>query len=139
MVQDAKGRTRIQGAGGSQPQPRQLSVFMPAGFSSIVPKEKLSPVPEECPGAKALSRQELEDGMDLIQGLLDEQTAESEKREQAEAMAKAARVPWLAPEVPRNDFPRKPRAKHMNRKSLVSKWCFCDGDSCNGSDGDVDF
>ena len=131
-VQNSKGRTRPAGS-----EARTLAHFMPPGLSSIVPKEPPSnatqeqPPLVEQPGAKALSRAELEKGMDLIQGLLDEQTADCEKRAQALELAKAASVPWLPP--PRNDFPEKRTAsRHLNRFSRVAEWCNCDDGNCSG-------
>ena len=139
-VQNSKGRTRP-----AEPEARTLAHFMPPGLplGSIVPKE--SPKGEsseqpplvEQPGVQAMSRDELEKGLDLIQGLLDEQMAESEKRERALQFAKDANVPWL-PKPPRNDFPaRRSPSRHLNRLSRVAKWCDCGGDSC--SEGETGF
>lgn len=128
-VQNAKGRVRPEG-----PSARTLQCFLPPGLSSIGPAEppdtkpvEPPPKPVEPPRSQALSRKELEEGLDLIQDLLDEQMSESEKRENALKLAEAARVPWLRDRRQnRNDVPR-----HMNRFS-IGKWCDCsDGSSCS--------
>ena len=105
--------------------------------TSVVSKEKPSEQPKlvEQPGAGALSRDELVKGLDLIQGLLDEQMAESEKREQALELAKAACVPWL-PKPPVNDFPVR---KHLNKRSRRAKWCSCEDGDCESSGGESGF
>ena len=147
-VQDSKGRVRP-----AKPEPsgRTLACFLPPGLGlsaiapkespteriSEVPKEKPSEQPElvEQPGAGALSRDELEKGLDLIQGLLDEQMAESEKRERALELAKAACVPWL-PKPPENDFPVR---RHLSKRSRRARWCSCDGADCEGSGDETGF
>ena len=125
-----------------------MSCFLPPGFGlgAIAPKEPLPGVPEEMPVEQpkdqAMTRAELEKGLDLIQGLLDEQMAESEKREQAVKLAVAASVPWL-PQPPRNEgFPAKPRrARHLNKKSRIVKWCCCSDECCESdkSEGEKSF
>ena len=105
--------------------------------TSVVSEEEPSEQPKlvEQPGAGALSRDELEKGLDLIQGLLDERMAESEKRERALGMAKAACVPWL-PKPPKNDFPVR---KHLNKRSRRAVWCSCGGSDCESSGGETGF
>ena len=96
-------------------------------------------MPIEQPKDQAMTRVELEKGLDLIQGLLDKQMTESEKREQAVKLAVAASVPWL-PQPPRNEgFPAKQRqARHLNKKSHIVKWCNC-VDGCCESEGETSF
>ena len=142
-VQNSKGRTRPAG-----PEARTLAHFMPPGLgclSSIEEEPKESPKGElreqpplvEQPAAKTLSREELEKGLDLIQGLLDEQMTESEKRQRAHDLAVAARVPWLPP--PRNDVSARPKSRHLNRFSRVARWCDCSDNDCSQSGGETGF
>ena len=108
MVQDSKGRVR--------PTPRTLAQFMPPGLASIT---------EDGP----MSRAELEKGLDLIQGLLDDKLTDHEKREQAGALAAAASVPWCPPAPPAAVAPR-PR-RHLNRRSRFAQWCDCNDSNCS--------
>ena len=136
-VQNSKGRTR------PVHEAKTLACFMPPGLSSIVPKESPSKESQEQqpaieqPGAKTLSREELEKGLDLIQDLLDEQKTDDEKRAEAKELAIAAAVPWMKP--PRNDFPRERPQRHLHRRSRFAKWCECESDDCGKSDGESGF
>ena len=139
FVQDSKGRTRPE-----EPSTRTLAHFMPPGLGTlssitkVLPSKEPQEQPElvEQPGDQALSRDELEKGLDLIQDLLDKQMAESEKRERAVKMAVDASVPWLRP--PRNDFPERSTSRHLNRFSRIAKWCDCSDGECN-SEGKTGF
>ena len=144
-VQNSKGRTRP-----AEPAARTLACFVPPGLgaiSSIVPKEspkeqssegrQEQPPLVEQPGVQArLSRDELVKGMDLIQGLLDEQMAESEKREQALELARAAGVPWRRNDIPPPEavHPRPPRHK----STFSFDWCDCGDGECK-PDGERGF
>ena len=122
-VQNSKGRSRP-----AAPEAKTLAHFMPPGLGA------LSSIEEKPSGAIALSNEELEKGMDLIQNLLDDRLTDSEKRERAKDMAVAAKVPWL-PKPPEAPASARPARKHLNRFSRIAKWCDCSDDECDKSSG----
>ena len=107
------------------------------GLSSIAPKESPSGVPEEKPseqpmppepsGSQALTREELERGMDLMQALLDDRLTDEEKRQRAQELSAAAGVPWRKKRNDSRGLLNAPR--HKNKFGF--SWCdCCDGESC---------
>ncbi len=124
LIQSSKGRTR--------PAPVTLgdySAHLP-GLSQIEPKVAPAPPPPPVP-VQSMSRQELERGMDLIQGILDKTTDDDSKRAEAERLAATARVPWR----PKNKMRFLDGPKFLDGPMPISETPFKFGtqNTCRGS------